>query len=153
MGARMNQPAPTPYRIGEVAARTGVSTRTLRYYEEIGLIDPAGKSAGGSRRYSEQDIARIERILQIRNVMGLELDRIAAIVLAESRLDVLREEYERGVSRKRHAEIAKEATIINDELRTHVTDKMAVLQAFAHDLDKRAARLRKLTAEFAATRI
>jgi DNA-binding transcriptional MerR regulator len=148
----MSQPPPAPYRIGEVAARTGVSTRTLRYYEELGLIDPTGKSPGGSRRYSQQDIARIERILEIRNVMGLELDRISAIVLAENRLEVLRVEVEHGVSRKRHAEIVKEATIINDELRTHVADKMAVLHAFAHDLDQRAERLRELSAELAPTR-
>jgi DNA-binding transcriptional MerR regulator len=152
MGASMSQPSPAPYRIGEVAARTGVSTRTLRYYEELGLIDPTGKSPGGSRRYSQQDIARIERILEIRNVMGLELDRISAIVLAENRLEVLRGEVERGVSRKRHAEIVNEATIINDELRAHVADKMAVLQAFAHDLDERAERLRQLTAELTSTK-
>ena len=51
------------YRIGEVAERFGVSTRTLRYYEEVGLIVPSGKSPGGSRRYSDADITRIERVI------------------------------------------------------------------------------------------
>jgi DNA-binding transcriptional MerR regulator len=134
------------YRIGEVAARTGVSTRTLRYYQELGLIDPAGASPGGSRRYSDADIARIERILELRNVMGFELERIAAIVRAENRLDQLAVEFRRGVSRKRHAEIISEATAINNELRTHVAAKMGNLQTFADDLDRRDARLRELSA-------
>ena len=52
------------YRIGEVAERFGVSTRTLRYYEEVGLIVPSGKSPGGSRRYSDADITRIETVMR-----------------------------------------------------------------------------------------
>src|ERR1700742_2040751 len=138
MDPRMKDAPQTPHRIGEVAARMGVSTRTLRYYEELGLIDPAGKSPGGSRRYSDADVARIERVLELRNVMGFELERIAAIVQAENRLEVLREEYHQGTSPKRSVEIIEEATKINDELRTHVQEKIAVLKAFARDLDGQA---------------
>ena len=50
------------YRIEEVAARTGFTKRTLRYYEEIGLITPAGRSEGNYRLYSEADVARLQRI-------------------------------------------------------------------------------------------
>jgi DNA-binding transcriptional MerR regulator len=126
--------------------------RTLRYYEELGLIDLPGKSSGGSRRYSEADVARIERVLELRNVMGFDLERIAGIVRAEQRLEVLREEYHRGVTRRRHAEIVDEATVINDELRTHVADKLATLRAFARDLDRRAERLSELRAELSSAR-
>ncbi len=140
------------YRIGEVAARTGVSTRTLRYYEELGLIDLPGKAPGGSRRYTEKDVARIERVLELRNVMGFDLERIAGIVRAEHRLEQLREEYHAGVTRRRHAEIIDEATVINDELRAHVADKVAVLKEFARDLDRKAERLAELRAEVGASR-
>ncbi|HEY2331516.1 MAG TPA: MerR family transcriptional regulator [Acidimicrobiales bacterium] len=136
----MTEPT-APHRIGVVASRTGVSTRTLRYYEELGLIGPTGKSPGGNRRYSDADVACIERVLELRNVMGFDLERIAAIVQAENRLEVLRGEYERGVSGARHAEIIREATAINDQLRAHVADKISTLEAFAHDLDTRADRL------------
>ena len=132
------------FRIGEVAARLGVSTRTLRYYQELGLIAPVGSSPGGSRRYSDEDVARIERIIELRNVMGFELERIAGIVHAENRLDELRIEFRSGVTRRRHAEIVAEATAINDELRAHVAEKMGILRAFARDLDQRANRLREL---------
>lgn len=148
----MSSPQQAKFRIGEVAARAGVSTRTLRYYQELGLIDPAGTSPGGSRRYSEDDIARIERILELRNVMGFDLERIAAIVRAEHRLEALREEFERGVTPERYAEIIDEAALINNELRHHVTEKIVVLQAFARDLDDRAQRLRHLQADLGATK-
>jgi hypothetical protein len=63
---------------------------------------------------------------------------------------VLREEYHRGVTRRRHADIVDEATVINDELRTHVADKLATLREFARDLDRRAERLGELRAELGA---
>ena len=56
------------FRIGEVAQRAGVTTRTLRYYQELGLLSPSGASPGGSRRYSEADVNRLLRILELRNV-------------------------------------------------------------------------------------
>ncbi|MFC4554762.1 MerR family transcriptional regulator [Georgenia faecalis] len=48
-------------RIGELARRTGVSTRLLRYYEEQGLLAP-GRSANTYRAYDEDDVARVERV-------------------------------------------------------------------------------------------
>ncbi len=48
-------------RIGEAAERAGVSCRTLRYYEELGLLVPAGHSAGGARRYTGDDVERLRR--------------------------------------------------------------------------------------------
>lgn len=46
-------------QIGEVAERTGLSLRTIRYYEEVGLITPSARSQGGFRLYTEEDIARL----------------------------------------------------------------------------------------------
>jgi DNA-binding transcriptional MerR regulator len=138
-------PSSTLFRIGEVAARAGVSTRTIRYYEELGLLDPA-KTPGGSRRYSEEDVTLLERVLELRDVMGFELERIAPIVRAECRLDQLRDEYQQGVSEERHAELVREAAAINDQLCTLVAEKIEVLHAFAQDLEARADRLRTLVA-------
>ena len=52
--------------IAEVAARTGLSADTLRYYEKAGLISPVGRSAGGQRRYAADDMAWIEFLLRLR---------------------------------------------------------------------------------------
>jgi DNA-binding transcriptional MerR regulator len=139
-----------PYRIGEVAERAGVSTRTLRYYQEVGLLDPAGASSGGNRRYSDGDVARLERILELRNVMGFDLERIRDILHAEDRLASMREEVRRGISRKRHREIIAEAVAINQRLREQVAAKMAVLQDFDQQLAARHTRYEEIAEQIGA---
>ena len=126
--------------IGAAARRFDVSTRTLRYYQEIGLLDPSGASPGGNRRYSEEDLARVGRILELRNVMGFDLDRIRDILDAEDRLQHLRREVRAGVSKKRRVEILREATDINTRLQNQVAEKAAILAGFAAEL--RATRAR-----------
>lgn len=54
------------HQIGEVAERLGLSLRTVRYYEEAGLITPSDRSEGGFRLYSEEDIARLDLIKQMK---------------------------------------------------------------------------------------
>ena len=136
-----------PYRIGEVADRLGVSTRTLRYYQELGLLDPAGVSEGGNRRYSEDDVTRAMRILELRDVMGFDLERIGDILSAEDRIAEMRAEASRGVTPARKLEIVTEAIEINEHLRAQVAEKMAVLASFDADLIERLDRLRTRAAE------
>lgn len=137
------------YRIGEVAERAGVTTRTLRYYQELGLLDPAGQSPGGNRRYSEADVARLLRIIELRNVMGFDLDRIHTILNAEDRLAKLREEKSRGISQRRQREIIDEAMALVGEVRSQVDSKLAVLEEFRGELDERMKRLRAAAREVA----
>lgn len=53
-------------QIGEVAERTGLSLRTIRYYEEVGLIHPSARSRGGFRLYTEDDVARLAVIMRMK---------------------------------------------------------------------------------------
>ena len=62
-------------RIGDVARRTGLTVRTLRYYEEIGLLPPSERLAGGHRVYGEDDIRRLHRVNLLRHV-GVPLAQI-----------------------------------------------------------------------------
>lgn len=71
------------YQIGEVAERTGVTQRTLRFYEEKGLLTPADRMEGGFRLYSEADIARIRLIKQLQQLLGFSLAEIKEMVEAE----------------------------------------------------------------------
>jgi DNA-binding transcriptional MerR regulator len=139
----MNDEAEPRFRIGEVAEQAGVSTRTLRYYQELGLLDP-GSSPGGSRRYSARDVARLRRILELRDVMGFDLDRISVILHAEDRLAELREEVRGGVSRERRKDVVVEAITINNGMRQQVADKLDVLQAFLAELEAKAVRYRQI---------
>jgi DNA-binding transcriptional MerR regulator len=140
-------PAEARFRIGEVAEQAGVSPRTLRYYQELGLLDPAGLSPGGSRRYSAKDVARLRRILELRDVMGFDLDRINTILHAEDRLAELRDEVRAGVSLERRRDVVVEAITLNDRMREQVREKLDVLQSFLSELEAKAARYRQIAAE------
>ena len=84
----------TPYwRIGEVSERTGLTQRTLRFYEEKGLLDPPSRMEGGFRLYSEEDIQRIDHIVQLKQLLGFSLADIKEMVDAEAVLHELREQY------------------------------------------------------------
>ena len=64
------------WRIGQVSARTGLSTRTLRYYEELGLLSPSDRLASGHRVYASEDLRRLYRVCLLRQ-LGLPLSEIA----------------------------------------------------------------------------
>jgi DNA-binding transcriptional MerR regulator len=76
--------ADEPYlQIGEVADRTGVTQRTLRFYEERGLLKPPSRMDGGFRLYSDDDVARVEQIKRLQSLLGLTLAEIKEMVEAE----------------------------------------------------------------------
>lgn len=135
-------------RIGEAAERVGVSCRTLRYYEELGLLAPAQHSAGGARRYSEEDIARLVRIRELQELLGFDLGEIGEILRGEDQLADIRNHY-RQASPARRQEMLDDATAINDRLRALVRAKQARLAEMLEYLDAKAARYRELRAELA----
>lgn len=80
-------------QIGEVAERTGVTQRTLRFYEEKGLLRPPSRMDGGFRLYSEQDVMRVERIRGLQDLLGISLADIKEMVDAEEVLRELRAQF------------------------------------------------------------
>jgi len=77
---------PQRYQIGEVAERTGVTQRTLRFYEEKGLLDPPERMDGGFRLYSEDDINRVTYVRRLQELLGFTLSEIKEMVDAEEEL-------------------------------------------------------------------
>ncbi|MEG8276482.1 MerR family transcriptional regulator [Streptomyces sp. AHA2] len=73
-------------QIGEVAARTELSLRTIRHYEETGLVIPSARSQGGFRLYTESDVARLMVIRRMKP-LGFTLDEMRALLEATDRLD------------------------------------------------------------------
>ncbi|MER6151516.1 MerR family transcriptional regulator [Streptomyces hirsutus] len=73
-------------QIGEVAARTELSLRTIRHYEEAGLVVPSARSQGGFRLYTEGDVARLMVIRRMKP-LGFTLDRMRELLAATDRLD------------------------------------------------------------------
>ncbi len=67
-------------RINEVAAETGLTTRTIRYYEEMGLLAPAARSEGDYRLYDESDLERLQFIRSLRDDAGFSLAQIRQLL-------------------------------------------------------------------------
>lgn len=86
--------APGDYiQIGEVAEKTGLTQRTLRYYEEVGLLASPSRMAGGFRLYSPDDVARVEQVRQLKQVLGFSLAEIRSIVESQAQLSEIRSQY------------------------------------------------------------
>lgn len=83
------------YTVGEVARHSGVTVRTLHHYDARGLLTPSGRTPAGYRRYGQDDLHRLQRILYYRE-LGFGLDEIATI-LDDEGLDVV------GHLRRQHA--------------------------------------------------
>ncbi|WP_405427117.1 MerR family transcriptional regulator [Streptomyces erythrochromogenes] len=73
-------------QIGEVAARTELSLRTIRHYEETGLVTPSARSQGGFRLYTETDVARLMVVRRMKP-LGFTLDQMRDLLDATDRLD------------------------------------------------------------------
>lgn len=73
------------HQIGEVAEAVGLSLRTIRHYEEVGLVPPSGRSAGGFRLYTDDDIQRLHLVKHMKP-LGFSLDEMRDLLDARDRL-------------------------------------------------------------------
>lgn len=134
--------------IGQAAARAGVSERALRYYQQLGLITPTGRTPGGLRRYSDADLDRVARLRQLQDLLGFNLEEIRVIFHNEDRLGELRREYRAAAtSAARRRELAAEALAVRDRLRDQVAAKLSALEGFLANLDAERERVRRLLEE------
>ena len=151
--------APTPLlRIQEVSAALGLTTRTLRYYEELGLLKPAARSEGDYRLYDEDDLERLRFIKGLRDDAGFSLAEIGQLLEDEEARARNRDRFrtshdpterraiiddalarvDRQVASLRSkmdrlAEMIEEAEGRREHLQTHVAELEAGLEPKPHD--------------------
>jgi MerR family transcriptional regulator, repressor of the yfmOP operon len=90
-------PSP-PLRIGDVARLVGTTSRTIRYYEEIGLLgETDGRPSGGHRVYTEAEVEHLREVMRLRELLGVSLDELKTLVEAEEARKLLRAEVDAGV--------------------------------------------------------
>jgi DNA-binding transcriptional MerR regulator len=134
-------------RIGDVAKLAGTTPRTIRYYEEIGLIPAAGKRQPGAHRtYAESDVERLTEVLRLKSLLGLTLEELKELVEVEGARAALREEWHEGVEdpvRRRQ---------ILDESLAHISRQLELVRRrrdeiakFETELVARRKRVRALT--------
>jgi DNA-binding transcriptional MerR regulator len=128
-------------QIGEVAERTGVTQRTLRFYEEKGLLKPPSRMEGGFRLYSEDDVRRVEQIKRLQKLLGFTLAEIKEMLEAEEVREEIREERRQqpdvGVDVRR----ARLLTLVEVTRRQHelIRQKVDALVAMKAELEERLA--------------
>ena len=140
------QAKPVLWRIGEVAKLTGVTTRALRYWEELGLLQPSSRTDGGERLYTPADLRRVTRIRDLQELLGFSLEEVKA-VLNTGDVDVLdrvhSELREGEVSSSRRRELLDEAIAANDQLVGRLDDTLTRIGALRDERAAIAIRLRE----------
>jgi DNA-binding transcriptional MerR regulator len=131
-------------RIGQVAELTGTTPRTIRYYEEIGLLAAArGREPGTHRLYEPDDVERLAELLRLKDLLGITLDELKELAAAEQARALLRREWRGGVEDPvRRRQILEEAIGHVDrqlELVRHRRDEIKKLES---ELGQHRRRLR-----------
>ncbi len=131
-------------RIGEVAERTGLSLRTVRYYEEMELLVPEARTQGGFRMYSQDQVDRLHLIRRMKP-LGFSVQEIGELLDARDRLrDPAAGDDERDLARATLARFARAATDRVEELRRKVEEA----EEFAHEVRHESRRCRRRAATF-----
>jgi len=117
-----------PVQIGELAKSLGITTRTIRYYEEIGLMGKTERPDGGTRSYGEDDILRLKFILKLKN-LGISLKEI------EKLSDIF------DINKKNFATITPKLIEILDSHISKVDEKMADFSSLRKDIVEYRVRI------------
>jgi DNA-binding transcriptional MerR regulator len=134
------QPPGESLRIGDVARLVGTTPRTIRYYEEIGLIPESLKRpSGGHRVYTQAEVERLREVMRLKDLLGVSLDELKTLLTAEEARAEVRAQLRRDdVQEDRRRELLTEAL-------GHIDRLLALVR-------HRAAELARLEAELAETR-
>jgi DNA-binding transcriptional MerR regulator len=135
------------YQIGEVCHLTGLTPRALHYYDEIGLLVPSERLAGGHRLYTPADLERIEKIKDLKRLLGLSLSEIKRIMDAdEARLRYLQvAQATTDPARRRKA--LESALRVTVEQLTSVREKVRQLEGLERQLERQERELRQMLAQ------
>jgi DNA-binding transcriptional MerR regulator len=131
----MSATATKPLRIGEVAELLGTTPRTIRYYEEIGLLPDAHEREQGKHRfYTEADVDRVREIMRLRDLLGLSLEEVSALLEAEDARAQLREEIQRTEDPAQIKRILEQAL-------GHIANQLELVRHRRRELDQLESEL------------
>jgi MerR family transcriptional regulator, repressor of the yfmOP operon len=117
-------------RIGELAELTGTTPRTIRYYEEIGLLPaPEEREQGKRRLYAESDVERLQELIRLRDLLNLSLDELSQLVAAEAARAELRREFA-------EAEDPGERRRLLDQALEHICTQLKLVRGRKQELER-----------------
>jgi DNA-binding transcriptional MerR regulator len=140
-------------RIGELAKAAGTTPRTVRYYEEIGLLAASGdRSAGEHREYTEADVERLREIMRLKHMLGLSLDELKTVMHGEDARAQRRREWHETTDPAERRRILSEGRAHTDALLELVRRRKADLETFEAELNERRQRHSHLLRELGTPR-
>ena len=141
-------------RIGDVARQLGTTPRTLRYYEEIGLLgDAAGRPSGRHRTYSEVEVERLREVMRLKSLLGLTLEELKTLLaVEEARAEVRAQLRRENVDPVRRRELLSEALGHLDRQLQLVRHRAAELAKLDGELSETRKRVRRKIRELDAQR-
>jgi DNA-binding transcriptional MerR regulator len=134
-------------RIGDVATMTGTTPRTIRYYEEIGLLETGAREAGKHRTYTEADVERLNELLRLKQLLNVSLEELKLLADAEAARAALRTEWHEIEDPERRREIAREAMTHIDRQLALVRRRLDELNGLEAQLAARRGRLEEVAGE------
>jgi DNA-binding transcriptional MerR regulator len=131
------------YRIGKVAEQVGVTARTIRYYEELGLLGTGtARERGAHRLYTDADVARLRELISLRDLLGVSLEELKQLVEAEEARALLRERWHATDSSEERRLIAEEGLVHIGAQLTLVRKRQQALDQLAQELVDKQEKLR-----------
>jgi len=121
-------------RIGEVAERVAVTPRTIRYYEETGLLPGGSRIKGAHRLYDDNDVERLAELTRLRDLLNLSLDELKELVEAEEARAALRRRLTQTDSDEERVEIIEAAL-------PHIDRQLALVRRQKRELEKLESEL------------
>jgi DNA-binding transcriptional MerR regulator len=137
-------------RIGEIAERSGVTPRTIRYYEELGLLPRSERAQGKHRVYTENDVERLHEVTRLRDLLGLSLEELRSMITAEDARAEVRRRFHETDSRQERLELLDQALPLIDTQLGLVRRRLAELQELEADLVERRKRAQRRRRELSA---
>ena len=139
--ATLATPEPALLRIQDVAAETGLTTRAIRYYEEMGLLEPAARSDGAYRLFDASDLERLRFIRSLRDDAGFSLAQIGQLLEDEAARERNRQRYRTTGDEAERRALLKDATARVDRQIETLVAKRARLDTMIADARGRRRHL------------
>ncbi len=119
------------YRIGDLATLTETTPRTIRYYEEIGLLAPGeAREPGAHRTYGEEDLEHLHELIRLRELLGVSLEELRELVTAENARATLRREWRAGIEDPvRQREVLEQSS-------EHIDNQLSLLRKRRREIDQ-----------------
>ena len=127
-------------RIGALAKAAGTTVRTVRYYEEIGLLPVDERVAGEHREYDDADVERLRELLRLKGLLGLSLEELRDVMQGEAARVERRRVFKQSTDPVERERILREAIAHTDSLLELVRRRKGELEEFEAELNERRQR-------------